>query len=68
MSTGDADKFLTVFSKQLVDDMILASNVIKQATKTTVDLMKKKKLLLGSINRTTVLWLLILFLKYCFYP
>lgn len=42
MSTGDADKLLTVFSKQLVDDMILASNVIKQATKTTVDLMKKK--------------------------
>lgn len=42
MSKWDADKIVTVFSWQLVDDIVLASNVTKQATKTTVDLLKKK--------------------------
>lgn len=47
MSKWDADKIVTVFSWQLVDDIVLASNVTKQATKTTVDLLKKKNPLLG---------------------
>lgn len=42
MSKWDADKIVTVFSWQLVDDIVLASNVTKQATKPTVGLLKKK--------------------------